>query len=63
MKTKAIVLSAGKGKRMNSDISKQYIAVFDKPILYYTLKAFQDSEIDEIIVVCGKNDIEYVIAV
>ncbi len=60
MKTKAIVLSAGKGKRMNSDISKQYIAVFDRPILYYTLKAFQDSEIDEIIVVCGKNDIEYV---
>ncbi len=60
MKKIAIILSAGKGKRMHSDISKQYITVFDKPILYYTLRAFQHSEIDEMIVVCGGSDIEYV---
>ena len=52
-KVTAIVLSAGRGSRMNSDIPKQYINILGKPVLYYTLKAFSDSNVDEIIIVAG----------
>lgn len=60
MKTIAIVLAAGKGKRMNSDVKKQYLLLDGKPILYYSLKTFEDSFIDEIIIVSGPDDKEYV---
>ena len=59
-KVNAIILSAGKGKRMNSDVSKQYLEINDKPIIYYTLKSFEKSNVDEIIIVVGKGDVEYV---
>lgn len=38
-KVTAIVLAAGKGKRMHSEIPKQYLEVYNKPILYYALRA------------------------
>ena len=38
----AIILAGGKGKRMGKDISKQFILVKDKPIIYYTIKKFSD---------------------
>lgn len=59
MKTVAIVLAAGKGTRMKSDIPKQYMELEGYPVLYYSLKAFEESFIDEIILVTGENDIEY----
>lgn len=59
MKTVAIVLAAGSGKRMNSKVHKQYLLLKGKPILYYTLKAFEDSQIDEIILVVGVGEIDY----
>jgi len=56
----AIVLAGGKGKRMESDIPKQYIELNGKPILYYSLNEFQNCYIvDEIILVAGKDDISY----
>jgi 2-C-methyl-D-erythritol 4-phosphate cytidylyltransferase len=56
----AIVLAGGKGKRMESDIPKQYIELNGKPILYYALNEFENcSIIDEIILVTGKDDITY----
>lgn len=56
----AIILAGGKGKRMGTDIPKQYIQVCEKPVLYYSLKAFQDSKIiDDIILVSGKDEIQY----
>ncbi len=58
-KIAAIVLAAGVGKRMNSEISKQYMLVHNKPILYYSLKAFENSAVDEIILVTGQDDISY----
>ncbi len=58
MKNIAIILSGGVGKRMNLDIPKQYMEIEGKPLLYYTIKAFQESFIDHIILVCGKDDIE-----
>ena len=39
----AIVLAAGRGSRMKSDMQKQYMSLQGKPILYYSLKAFEDS--------------------
>jgi 2-C-methyl-D-erythritol 4-phosphate cytidylyltransferase len=58
-KTTAIVLAAGQGKRMNSDIHKQYLLIKDKPVLYYSLKAFEDSLIDDIVLVTGKDEEDY----
>lgn len=56
----AIILSGGRGKRMGADISKQFISINDKPILYYTIKKFMENElIDEIILVLPKDEIEY----
>lgn len=56
----AIILSAGRGKRMGSDIPKQYMEIKGKPILYYSIKAFEDSPVDSIIIVTGSSDINYV---
>ena len=56
----AIILAGGKGKRMGKDISKQFILVKDKPIIYYTIKKFSYCKlIDEIILVLPKDEIEY----
>ena len=49
MKKIAVVLAGGRGSRMNSDIPKQYLMLKDRPVLYYALKAFQDSDIDSIV--------------
>ena len=47
----AIVLAAGKGSRMKCDVPKQYLSLKGKPVLYYALKAFEESFIDEIVLV------------
>lgn len=53
MKTIAIILAGGSGKRMGQTIPKQFINVNDKPILIYTLEAFEKNPlIDDIVVVC-----------
>lgn len=57
--TIAIVLAAGQGKRMNASVPKQYLLVKEKPILYYTLKAFEESFVDEIVLVTGTGEEEY----
>ena len=60
-KCTAIVLSAGQGKRMGASVQKQYIELNGKPIIYYSLKAFQDSEIiDDIVLVVGTGQESYV---
>lgn len=56
----AIVLAGGSGKRMGSEVHKQYLLMGGKPVLFYSLKAFQDSDyIDEIILVTGAGEEEY----
>ena len=49
----AIVLSAGKGSRMGSSVHKQYLLLCGRPVIYYTLKAFEESPVDEIVLVTG----------
>lgn len=56
----AVIVAAGKGKRMGSEISKQFIKVNGHPILFYTIKAFEESElIQEIYLVLSSEDISY----
>ena len=56
--TSVIILAGGKGKRMGSKVSKQFIKIKDKPILYYTLKKFIDNKnIDQVFLVLPKDEI------
>lgn len=59
MKNVAIVLAAGKGSRMRSEIAKQFLKIDGKPVLYYSLKAMEDSFIDEVILVTGETMVSY----
>lgn len=59
MKTTAIILAAGQGKRMGSDVAKQFLLLSGRPVLYYTLKNFEESMVDEIILVTGEGQEEY----
>ena len=53
----AIVLAAGSGKRMGTKIAKQYLEIDGKPLLYYTLLAFERSpRIDKIILTVGSEE-------
>ena len=59
-KCTAIVLAAGQGKRMGTKVQKQYLEIAGKPVLYYSLNTFQNSEIiDEIILVTSEGQEEY----
>lgn len=58
-KVTAIILAAGQGKRMNSPVAKQFLILQDKPVIYYSLKAFEDSSVDEVILVTGEGQEEY----
>ena len=49
----ALITAGGSGQRMHQDIPKQFLNVFDKPIVIYTLEAFEKHpDIDAIIVAC-----------
>lgn len=57
----AIVVAGGSGSRMETSTKKQYLKIKDKEILVYTVECFQNMpEIQEIVVVTGKEDITYV---
>lgn len=52
----AVLIAGGSGSRMGQDLPKQFINVFDKPVIVYTLESFQrHPEIDKIVVVCIKG--------
>lgn len=59
VRTAAIVLAAGKGRRMGGDVRKQFMLLGGKPVLYYSLKAFEDSSVDTVILVAGREDLDY----
>ncbi len=53
MKNVALIIAGGTGARMHQDIPKQFLTVNEKPIIVYTLEAFQKhADIDMIAVVC-----------
>lgn len=56
----AVIIAGGSGARMGQDIPKQFLNVYDKPVLIYTLEGFQKHpQIDAILVVCidGWHDV------
>ena len=59
-KCTAIVLAAGKGSRMGTKVHKQYLELKGKPVLFYSLKIFEQSDIiDDVILVTGSEEVEY----
>ena len=59
MKATALILSGGKGLRFGSDLPKQYIEICGQPVLGHTLQAFEQSTVDEIIIVAARDYIEH----
>ncbi len=57
--TAAIVLAAGSGKRMGSNMKKQFMLLNGRPVIYYSLQAFQSSFVDEIVLVVSPGDVPY----
>lgn len=60
MKHIAVIIAGGSGRRMGQDIPKQFLHVYDKPVLIYTLESFEKHpQIDAIEVVCldGWHDV------
>ena len=56
----AIILAGGVGNRVGAGIPKQFIEVLGKPVLAYTIEAFENHpEVDAILVVCVKSYIDY----
>lgn len=56
----ALVLAAGRGKRMGGSVQKQFLELKGKPVLYYSLAVFQASSlIDDVILVTGRDEISY----
>ena len=57
----ALIFAGGTGIRMNSKAKpKQFLELYGKPIIIYTLEIFEyHSEIDKIIVVCLEDWIKY----
>ena len=52
-KTIAVILAAGAGNRVGSQIPKQYLSLNNKPVLLHSIETFQkNSNVDEIAVVC-----------
>lgn len=49
----AVIIAGGVGSRMGADVPKQFLEIHGKPVLAYTLEAFQaHSQVDSIVVVC-----------
>ncbi len=56
----AVIIAGGSGHRMGQDIPKQFIHIYDKPVLIYTLENFQrHPQVDVVEVVCidGWHDV------
>lgn len=59
MKNYVILLAGGVGKRMGTDIPKQFLEVDGKPIIVYSIENFQKNpQIEKIVVVCVKDWID-----
>ena len=55
----AIIVAAGSGKRFGSEKPKQFLDIAGKPLIFHTLEQFENcSDIDEIILVLSKDEIE-----
>ena len=56
----AIILAAGNGTRLSNNIKKQFIKIHDKQLFLFSFGSFCSSNIDKILIVSSKEDINYV---
>ena len=56
----AIILAAGNGTRLSNNIKKQFIKIHDKQLFLFSFDSFCSSNIDKILIVSSKEDINYV---
>jgi 2-C-methyl-D-erythritol 4-phosphate cytidylyltransferase len=56
----AVILAGGQGRRMHSDVQKQYMMLAGRPLITYALQAFEESPVDEIVLVTGAGEESYV---
>ena len=52
----AIILAAGKGRRMGSKLPKQYLPLLGRPLLAYSLLAYEQSLVDRVVLVVDPLD-------
>lgn len=58
-KSVAIVLAGGRGKRMHGSVPKQYLPICGKPMIWYSLQAFEESPVDAIVFVVPQGEADY----
>jgi len=58
-KSVGVVLAGGHGKRMHREVAKQYLPVNGKPMIWYSLDAFERSPVESVVLVVPPGDIEY----
>ena len=55
----AIIVAAGTGTRFKSEIPKQFVEIFGKPVLIHTLERFDACDlIDELVLVLASDAID-----
>lgn len=59
MAAAGIVLAGGKGTRMRSEVPKQYMLLDGKPLLYYSLRAFEESNVENVVLVTAEGEEDY----
>lgn len=55
----ALILAAGQGTRMKTNVAKQFLELKGKPLISYSLEAFEKSPVQEIILVTRKDEVNY----
>lgn len=56
----AVILAGGQGRRMQSQVQKQYMLLGGRPLIAYALEVFESSPVDEIVLVSGAGEEDYV---
>lgn len=59
-RTGAVILAGGRGSRMHSAVQKQYLLLAGRPLICRALAAFEESGIDEMVLVTGAGEEDYV---
>ena len=60
MRSAAVLLAAGSGRRMGTGDKKQYLDLCGRPLMYYSLAAFSKSPVDDLVIVVSPGDAERV---
>lgn len=58
-RTGAVILAGGQGKRMHSEVQKQYLMLGGRPLITYALEAFENSGVDDVVLVTGAGEEAY----